>query len=66
MMSECYDAVSIRNQLRLLMSRLGMLQGLARVLVPRLVILFAVLLCGAVSVRSQVVKFGSPLVVLVV
>jgi hypothetical protein len=43
-----------------------MLKGLARSLVTSLVILFAILLCGAVGMRGEVVKFGSPLVVFVV
>ena len=66
MMSECDNAVAIRNQLRLPMSRLGMFECLARLLMACQVVLFAALLSGSVGMRGKVVKFGGSLVVLVV
>ena len=67
LMCEGTDAVSSHRQLSMLMSNLGMLQGLPGLLVSGQVILFARLLRGAaMGVRRDVVQFGGPLMVLVV
>src|ERR1019366_5496545 len=60
------DAMPHRNCLRMLMSLLGVLQRLPRVLLPRQVILLPVLFGDTMHVRGLVVQFGGPLVVLVV
>src|ERR1039457_276409 len=65
-MSEGGDAMPHRNCLRMLMSLLGVLQCLPRVLLPRQVILLSVLFGNAMHVRGLVVQFGGQLVVFVV
>src|ERR1035438_3795036 len=59
------DAMPHRNCLRMLMSLLGVLQRLPRVLLPRQVILLIVLFGNTMHVRGLVVQFGGPLVILV-
>jgi hypothetical protein len=53
-MSERGDAMCRRDRLGTLMSVLGFLEGLARVLVSRQVIRFSALFRGTVSVRRLV------------
>src|ERR1017187_7900246 len=60
------DAMPHRNCLSMLMSLLGVLQRLPRVLLPGQVILLSVLLGNTMHVGGLVVQFGGPLVVLVV
>src|ERR1035441_1324089 len=59
------DAMPHRNCLSMLMSLLGVLQRLPRVLLPRQVILLIVLFGNTMHVRGLVVQFGGPLVVFV-
>ena len=57
--------MSSRSRLSMLMSVLGVLQGLPGMLVSREVILLSVLLGDTMGVRGGIVQFGGPLVVLV-
>src|ERR1019366_7141824 len=59
------DAMPHGNCLSMLMSLLGVLQRLPRVLLPRQVILLIVLFGNTMHVRGLVVQFGGPLVVFV-
>jgi hypothetical protein len=52
-----------REAMRLLMGILGILQGLAGMLVPREVILLSMLLGNPMGVRRAIVQFGGALVV---
>jgi hypothetical protein len=53
--SELDDAMSIRSRLRVRVSVLGVLEGLPGMLVPRRVILFALLLGNPMGMRGAVV-----------
>src|ERR1035438_5110307 len=59
------DAMPHRNRLSMLMSLLGVLQRLPRVLLPSQVILLSVLLSNTMHMRGLVVQLGRALVVLV-
>jgi hypothetical protein len=63
--SECGDAMSNRCRPRMLMRILGVFVGLSRMLMPRQVILFSVLLGHTVGMSALIVYFGGSLVVLV-
>jgi hypothetical protein len=54
-MSECGNAMFGRSRLSMMMSVLGVLQGLAGVLVSRQVILFSLLLGNTMGMRGGVV-----------
>ena len=54
-MSECGDSVSDRRRLSMLMSFLGMLEGLPRMLGSGQVILFSLLLGDTMGMRRTVV-----------
>ena len=58
--------MSLGSLLSMPMSFLGVLKRLPRVLVSRQVILLSVLLGNTMSMRGEVMQFGSPLVVFVV
>ena len=62
---ECSYAMSACRGLRLLMSFLGVLEGLTGMLVPGQVILFPLLFANPMSMGGRVVQFGCPLVVFV-
>ena len=49
------DAMSMRSSLKIRMSVLGVLEGLPGMLVPRQVILFALLLGNTMGMRGDVV-----------
>jgi hypothetical protein len=64
--AKCLDTVSIQRHLSLSMSGSRVLKRSTRMLLAGFVVLLSVRLCGAMSMRRQVVKFGGTLVVLVV
>ena len=66
MISEWDGAMRSHSRLRVLMSLCRVLEGLPCMLVSRQVILFSVLLGGAMGMRSQIVQFGGSLVILIV
>jgi hypothetical protein len=66
MLSEWGDAMRSQSLLGVLMSPCGVLEGLPRMLVSGLVILFSVLLGYTMGMRSEIVQFGGPLVILIV
>jgi hypothetical protein len=63
--SERSYAMYVCSRLSLLMSFLGVFDGLPPMLVPGQVILFPLLFANTMSMCSRVVQFGRPLVVFV-
>jgi hypothetical protein len=64
--SEGMDALTDGGRLRALVSFMGMLERLPRMLVPCEMFLLSILFGGAVRVRRLIVQFGRPLVIFVV
>lgn len=66
MVAKSLETVSIQRHMRLLMGGGGVLKRPPRMFRARFVFLLAPRFGGAMGMRSQVVKFGGALVVLVV